>query len=63
MEYWSKGFWNNGMVGLEKLIDLFPLFIPSVPSFPYSIPPKADLRHSWQLSTWMSTKNPIFPNI
>jgi hypothetical protein len=36
MEYWSNGFWNNGMVGQENLIDLFPLLIPSIPSFPYS---------------------------
>jgi hypothetical protein len=40
MEYWSNGFWNNGMVGIENLIDLFPLLIPSIPSFPYSIPAK-----------------------
>jgi hypothetical protein len=50
MEYWSNGFWNNGMVGLKNLIDLFPLFIPSIPSFPYSIIPGGSQR-GWPQKT------------
>jgi hypothetical protein len=37
-------------------IDLFPLFIPSIPTFHYSIIPCGFL-------TWMAIKNAIFPTI
>ena len=37
-------------------IDLFPLFIPSIPTFHYSIIPCG-------LLTWMAIKNAIFPTI
>jgi hypothetical protein len=59
MEYWNHGFWDNGMVGLENQndysrIDLFPLLIPSIPTFHYSIIPGG-------FPIWMAKKNTIFP--
>jgi hypothetical protein len=41
---------------LEYRIARFPLFIPNIPTFHYSIPPKADLRHSIRLIKQMAEK-------
>jgi hypothetical protein len=45
-------FWNIGIMGFG--IDLFPLFVPSVPTFHHSIVPCG-------FPTWMAIKNTIFP--
>jgi hypothetical protein len=50
MEYWSNGLCFNGMVGQENLTDLFPLLIPSIPPFPYSIIPGGSQR-GWPQKT------------
>jgi hypothetical protein len=60
LECWNHGFWSNGMMGLKKKgikifcrIDLFPLFIPNIPTFHYFIIPCG-------LPTRAATKNTIF---